>query len=559
MIILPSDCVHKVARLEDRKSLRRTCTLFATVFKAHVMTEVTLNIHGDNLDTGITLLQAIVDDESVSDLRMFIHTIHIDSLSPSYSLESGTEFAEKQRKCRLSYHVESLTRSWVKTTPLSDMAARAEDKLRSLLKPALQSLSRLISVKWQWLGWKESEWTLDVVVDSLSKLGSITEYQFYYEPPTGQSGSPPHPALPDLSRLQNLSLSGTFFNSFLTPLVGQLMLPALTSLKISRDKSPQRFFQLNVDIPSTISGLGLVGFMFDVSQIVHSNLMSLELGDVFSPITHMLDMRLDALWEALIAQGIHLRCLILSRATNDFTELFLEYLGSYSGLKTLSLRGPWAYDDVGYDAAADRFYRDVLPLHAGSLVTLELPVVFESRWCFGEHNVEVFQKCTRLRNLWVKLDHRGLAEDPSVDVPDLYADNDLPSQSTFPNSVHLLLDMISTSLPDLEKLIIEPARNPDWRFHRENGIWNMGAEFSLGIRRRLHASVESYNAWTSPDAAGACNADVRSWVRMYIANERVVISTKSLQPNTVPIKRTSRQSFSVLRKVVKGTKSMLTV
>ncbi|KAJ3802361.1 hypothetical protein GGU11DRAFT_39579 [Lentinula aff. detonsa] len=557
---LPPELLYKVgneaARLEDRKSLRLTCNLFAKVFKAHVLAEVTLNIHGGSLNTGIGLLQALVDHED--DLPKVIRTLYIDSLSPFHSFESDMEFEKKQRDCRLSYHVETLSRSWVKTEQPLDAVSTAENKLRVLLEPALQSLCSLQSIRWQWLGWKESEWTLDAVVNSLSTIECIEEYTFHYEPP-GHSRLPPHPPFPDFCRLQTLSVSGIFFNSFLITTINRVIIPStsLTSLELSRERSYQRSLHLNVDIPSTISSVSLLGFMFDFSQIIHSNLTSLELGDVFSPSTQTLDTKLDALWDVLSSREIHLRSLILSRATNDFTKSFLNYLHSYSGLEVLSFRGPWAFDDVEYDAAADRFHNDVLPMHAGSLVKLEVRVVFESRWCFGEHNIETFRRCRRLRNLWIKVNHRGLEEDPTPYDPNLYADKNLSSRSFHPNSVHLLLQMILTSLPDLEKLTIEPARNPDWAYHREDGIWNLGAKFCLGIRRRVHASVKSFVAQGHWATASVNGSDVRSWVRVYVGNERVVIPKRTA--SAVPMKKSRQESLSVLRKVIEGTKNMLTV
>ncbi|KAJ4485378.1 hypothetical protein J3R30DRAFT_1349240 [Lentinula aciculospora] len=259
--------------------------------------------------------------------------------------------------------------------------------------------------------------------------------------------------------------------------------------------------------------MSLVGFMFDFSQVVHQNLTSLELGDVYTPFTQTLDTKLDALWTALSAQEIHLRSLILSRAANELTDAFLDYLQSYSGLETLSFRGPWAYNDLEYDSAADRFYRDVLPMHVDSLTKLEIRIVFESRWCFGAHNFHAFQSCRRLRCLWVKINHRGLEADPTPYTLDLYADKNLPSKTPFPNSVHLLLKMISGSLPELEKLTVEPARNPEWARHRGDGIWLLGARFCLGIRRRLHASVKSFVTCSSATVGTHVrDSDVRNWV-----------------------------------------------
>ncbi|KAJ4477883.1 hypothetical protein C8J55DRAFT_515761 [Lentinula edodes] len=561
---LPPELLYKVGlettRLEDRKSLRRTCSLFAEIFRAHVLAEVTLNIHGDKLDPGISLLQALVDDQdSKSGLAKFIKTLCIESLSPSYSLESEREFERKQGECRISYHAETLKRSWVKTE--SDTVSIAERKLQMLLEPALKSLSCLRSIRWQWLGWKESIWTLNAVVASLSTIHNIEDYAFHYEPPS-HSRFPPLPPFPDFGRLQKISISGTFFNSSITSLIDRLSLPStyLTTLRLFRERSYHRFFHLNAVVPSTILNLSLAGFMLDFSQIVHGNLTSLELGDVYSPGTQNLDTKLNALWISLLAQDIRLQSLILSSSATEFTDGFFNYLQSYRGLEVLSFRGPWAYSEVEYDDAANRFYRDVLPMHADSLVKLELRVVFESRWCFGEHNVEAFRRCRKLKSLWVKIDHRGLEEDPTPYKPDIYADNNSPLRTPFPNSVHLLLEMISSYIPDLERLTIEPARNPEWAHHRGDGIWLLGAKFCLGIRRRLHASVQSFVAWDSSSTISV-SGDVRNWVRVYVGNERVVVPVQipSHRNGMVSFKKKSALPVSILQKVIRRTKSIITV
>ncbi|KAJ4485377.1 hypothetical protein J3R30DRAFT_1348920 [Lentinula aciculospora] len=153
---LPLELLYKIGnetpRLEDRKSLRRTCTSFAEVFKGLILAEVTLNIHGDNLNSGMSLLQALVDDvDSPTGLSKLIRTLYIDSLSPSHFLESDLDFEKKQRECKLSYHVETLSRSWVKIEPQSTAVSMAERKLQLLLEPALRSLCRLQSIRYVYL------------------------------------------------------------------------------------------------------------------------------------------------------------------------------------------------------------------------------------------------------------------------------------------------------------------------------------------------------------------------------------------------------------------------
>ncbi|KAE9397882.1 hypothetical protein BT96DRAFT_791598, partial [Gymnopus androsaceus JB14] len=107
-------------------------------------------------------------------------------------------------------------------------------------------------------------------------------------------------------------------------------------------------------------------------------------------------------WITLALEQIRLRSIVVSRYHGN-VDAILDYIQSYSGLEILSLISPGWYDPT-YNDAADRFYKDVLPMHEQSLVKLEVKPVFESRWCFGEHNIEVFRRCTKLRSLWVRVD-----------------------------------------------------------------------------------------------------------------------------------------------------------
>lgn len=120
--------------------------------------------------------------------------------------------------------------------------------------------------------------------------------------------------------------------------------------------------------------------------------------------------------------------------------------------------------------------------------------------------------------------------------------------------------MISSYIPDLERLTIEPARNPEWAHHRGDGIWLLGAKFCLGIRRRLHASVQSFVAWDSSSTISV-SGDVRNWVRVYVGNERVVVPVQipSHRNGMVSFKKKSAHPVSILQKVIRRTKSRITV
>lgn len=81
--------------------------------------------------------------------------------------------------------------------------------------------------------------------------------------------------------------------------------------------------------------------------------------------------------------------------------------------------------------------------------------------------------------------------------------------------------MISSSLPELEKLRLDPARSSDYRnYHLDAKI---GAEFMLGKRRRLCELIESFHfSDSSRDERAALK-----WVKIYVGGERMILTTST--------------------------------
>ncbi|KAJ4485379.1 hypothetical protein J3R30DRAFT_1348922 [Lentinula aciculospora] len=537
--------VNEVPRLEDRKSLRRTCLLLGDAFKPHVLSEVTLNIHRDNLNPGISLLQAIVNEReklNEDSVCKHIRTLNIYSLSPAYFLESAVDFEERLRNLRYTYEVEKQSRRWSKAIPLSDKVAMAERQLQSLLKPALGSLDYLTAIRWRWHS-KDSQWTLTSILECLESHNfhrNIKEFTFTYCP------SDTHiPILfPNLKHLRVCSITGNLSEADLKKLVQHPMISdnsQLTTLclsKVDQGYHPGIFFDGH--IPTNISSLRLNGLrLASVETIIRRNLTSLELGSVMFTD----NASWGSLWDILSLQRIHLRNFAMCHNTrSDYMDKMLDYFQSYSGLESFSLKGPWWYDASLYDVYAVRFYENVLPMHVNSLVNLQIKPEFESKWCFGVDNVDVVRRCKRLRSLCFKVDHRGLEPDINPDlwtIGMLYSDENgrmsVPSGSgngsSYPNLVHLLLEMISSDLHDLEKLTLEPARNPDWAHDHTDMLF--GAQFRLGVQRRLRTSVESFthNPYN----------EVLNWVRVYVVDEQVLTLRRS--KDGVERKKQEKQTF----------------
>ncbi|KIK66125.1 hypothetical protein GYMLUDRAFT_239763 [Collybiopsis luxurians FD-317 M1] len=508
---LPIELLNKIgnetARLQDRKSLRFTCSLFGLVFKPHVLAEVTLNIHENNLDPGISLLQVLAKEFSTgrSNVSKLIRTLHIDSLSPAYSSEDS--YFDKRRRPRSSL-----------------IASAAEKSLWQYLESALKSLQNLDTLRWRSQS-RASEWTSDVLLTLLSTPGwcrSLREFAVHYD-----SGGEISIPLPLLQRLRILSITGPVL-----PDISSIVSSASQLETVHLFRKGPYLTPLNTDIPSTISNLGLNGWTIDVPKIIHANLTSLDLREMTTYINSDIDhphelfpheAAFDSLWNALSQKQIHLRSLAVSFR---ITAALLDYIQSYTGLEDLSLRGYWRYE------ASDRFFEYVLPMHQETLVKLEVMPEYENEWCFGPHNVEVFRRCRRLRTLLVGVNSRGLDDDPEPSANVKYHADD-----SRPNSVHLLLHIISSSLPDLERVTINAVGSTD--------TWGTTAKYHLGIQRRLKTSVESFASQSLSN--GASGNETLKWVKVYVNNERVVIRSADKVENTLKqvkfIKEPETQEF----------------
>ncbi|KAF7345225.1 hypothetical protein MSAN_01899100 [Mycena sanguinolenta] len=104
-------------------------------------------------------------------------------------------------------------------------------------------------------------------------------------------------------------------------------------------------------------------------------------------------------WITLREQNMHLTDV----ATNNVTDDFLRYLGSYSGLQRLTLQYPSASTEAESNRLANHFFGSVLPQHKASLLHLSCVAWFEGCWSFGTHNADVISGLHRLSRLWMSV------------------------------------------------------------------------------------------------------------------------------------------------------------
>ncbi|KAJ6489761.1 hypothetical protein C8R45DRAFT_197616 [Mycena sanguinolenta] len=165
-------------------------------------------------------------------------------------------------------------------------------------------------------------------------------------------------------------------------------------------------------------------------------------------------------WTTLRVQQMNL----IDVATNNVTDDFLRYVGSYSGLQRLTLQYPSADTQTESDQLADRFFDAVLE-HKTSLLHLSCFPWFEGRWSFGTHNADVISSLHRLSRLEMSVN--------GTDVPHEHSE----SYSGW-NAAERLLQ-ITTELP-VQHLGIFSA-DPEWSRGTLSGDHRHNHRVSEGI------------------------------------------------------------------------------
>lgn len=89
-------------------------------------------------------------------------------------------------------------------------------------------------------------------------------------------------------------------------------------------------------------------------------------------------------------------------SVDNIPSTFVEYIGSYSGLKKLIVFVERFQDEVASERVGKKFY-EALEMHASSIEELDVRAYFEGVWCFGHHNKTLFSTFKNLKTLSVRL------------------------------------------------------------------------------------------------------------------------------------------------------------
>ncbi|KAF5355512.1 hypothetical protein D9758_006415 [Tetrapyrgos nigripes] len=529
---LPTELLQKIGdeteRLADRKSLRRTCRRLGHVFKSTVLREVTLNIYKHHTHQGLSLLHALVDQKDSGYYSSVIQVLHIVSLSPSsYSSQDGSENGIVIPTEHHPNDVEPECTSGLFSQSIQGLMARVD--IMWLLGSAIQSLQNLKAIRWHWR-LSDGEWAFKTIISSLSSLQSIKEFTFRYTIPKTLKHEIVIPQI-DLPNLETLSISVSSYIEDSTPhpvmsnLANHLASQAnsLSTLHLENETSYGKplLTLSNLDVLanetfSDLSRLDLIGWSLPDNFISifskFTNLTSLELCRLTSTSTCAFPF-----YTILGENHVRLKRLV----ADHVSEATMDYLQSYSGLECLSLKNFNDNDQNG--SWANLFFDKCLPLHRDTLVDLEIHPKVESRWCFGEHNVDAFRRCRNLRSLSVRVECRGMPLEPISDTERLLF-SDCDNDHSSPNPVHLLLNATSSSLPDLQTLHVD-ATGISKCIGACDDIYACSylyeAEYFAGARRRIWASI-NHSGYDGAHC-GAYDPTVLKWVKMYVGGRRVTV------------------------------------
>ncbi|KAK0201253.1 hypothetical protein DFS33DRAFT_1119194 [Desarmillaria ectypa] len=104
----------------------------------------------------------------------------------------------------------------------------------------------------------------------------------------------------------------------------------------------------------------------------------------------------ELFWTALRTEKIFLQHISVVM----IDDTLLEYLGSYSGIMTLSL----TFNQSESDARARRFWKMVLPKHVGTIKELFVHPNTPGEWCLNDEALRILTRCKNLEILRVIVD-----------------------------------------------------------------------------------------------------------------------------------------------------------
>ncbi|KAF7345666.1 hypothetical protein MVEN_01586300 [Mycena venus] len=483
----------------DQKQLRLVCRSLKDTVAPSFFSCVLLDLYSSRLELGLSHLEELAMGDSP--WSRFARTLTIKNLSLPLDLDQPKKNDEDNEP------------------------KLAEVRLEKCLNKALKSLRNVRTVRWTFMAEhyysEHSKWIPGVVADSIVTL----------------------PVLDDLRLTSDEPSFGRNFDCYFDRLTGLRTLTLASSdpvdlhficvaLSHAVHSSPLSSLRLTTEHHGTSSPLNGIADLFpslpQPLALTELRLTGCNLRLDHGTLPHLRSLR--SLWlsysSGKIWETLRIECIHLSEIHTDYVQqALLEYMSSYSGLERLTISGAdetnQGDEDDGdegdgdeddsdkehLEPLAEEFFTTALPRHKGSLVALSCRGVWEGKWSFGAHNVDLLSQLHRLKSLRMNVNVVSAGYAPPVTVNrgsgrgrrELF---EIERDSADRNLVHRFLDLINElHIMDAAILPAAPLRyrksscgNPIIR-HKEIVIGAIDAavrEFKTsasGISRALSAVV----------------------------------------------------------------------
>jgi hypothetical protein len=492
--------------IEDIKSLRLTCAQTGQALATEVLRRITVNINVDTYERELSKLQYLASATKRSPSILAIQGIRqldIESLSPALNPREPWACLDSERDADAAEELEYY-----------------EEELKKCLYKALSSLTTVKTVRWVPAA-KDSEWAHTIVMNAIKSFPNLQNLSVELQ--NCRIEVPFHffTTLRHISVFcvgEDLHRPAYHTNSFqnLTKMIAQS--PLLESIDFTnsynykrKQVSTRSLHQLFERYPeeSVLPSLQLkrlslasclVSLDDDAVMRHLKHLTSLSLEDLLEPMAsptysdtdsdsdsvryhnnkdssskavlekqHRWGSSYEDTWRAIRNAGLKLEEIYLS--TIPLT--FLEYIGSYSGLKKLTICTGGFKDGIASDSAGKNFFK-ALEKHASSIEELDINAYYEGLWCFGHHNKALLSTFHNLKILNVKV-----------------RSSDLVPGSEDQDIIKVLIDTVVIHIPQLQSLSASIA---DSEFDRHN-MCGMDSYFrSSRYNQKIVSRILKYQA-----------------------------------------------------------------
>ncbi|KAH9479909.1 hypothetical protein JR316_0008505 [Psilocybe cubensis] len=506
LLSLPPEIIEKITEYlggTHKKTVRRVCRYLNEIVEHQLFSNIVLKYSNYQPDLICEQLEALASRTTTA--RIHARSLEIRGFSPDSHLgaRSRSRSVERNRNSR------SRSRG-----PLAE-AHSVNKGLLAHLGQAICSLRKVQEVWWH-VGMHDPEWVQIVVMDSLVSLPALSELRISLGGGTASSLK-----LEQLTDLRKITITGSCLHyrrdvvSGLRTLISNS--PRLTHLDVghnyrSDDSDISTLHDLLGAVPPAsplnLSHLTLRGWCIRLDDITLPHLRSLVSLSLhvnldtrtFSPSdlddsaheellrrTAAFSSSTEEIWDTLREERICLKEL----TTDEVNDALLDYLSSYSGLQKLTLTSATAHSAKKSDALAMKFYRDVLPKHAGTLVSLDVCPVYEGKWCFGKHNSSSLLQCTKLSNLKIHINSEDINRAKKQDV------------------VWTLLE-VAEDLPNLSQLSISSADSESNRGGRSGSNPSIGHIYR--VNKEISQSVTTFGPLDSVGVSKIITTPARDYV-----------------------------------------------